>query len=343
MKTIMYFHSGSANHGCEAIVRTLIDICKFDDIDLYSNNHWEDYKWGLDEIKGLTIYKNNIIGRRGGIAISIGGDNYCYPGAIDLLAKENMSFYDYGLQTALIGCSITPEVIPDIVDDLQRYSLITARESITYNALKDNGIDCELIPDSAFVLKTEEVEFDDMGKEWIGINASNFVSDDMSRANYENLIEYIMNNTQYNVMLVPHVTQEINNDMPMLNDLYINNGRMRIVNGNAMELKGYIGKCKMLVTARTHASVSSYSQCIPTLVVGYSIKSKGIAQDLFGTYKGYVLPSEDMKTADDLTNSFKWIYENKDSIKKHLEEIMPDYKKECYRLGDLIESICSKE
>ena len=46
----------------------------------------------------------------------------------------------------------------------------------------------------------------------------------------------------------------------------------------------------MFIGARTHATIAAYSSCVPTLVVGYSIKARGIAKDLFGTDEGYVLP-----------------------------------------------------
>ena len=58
-----------------------------------------------------------------------------------------------------------------------------------------------------------------------------------------------------------------------------------------MELKGFIARCRFFVGARTHATIAAYSSCIPTFSVGYSIKAKGIAQDIFGTYKNYVFTS----------------------------------------------------
>jgi len=336
--TVFYFHSGSGNHGCEAIVKTLIDILKIKPT-LYSFNHWEDYKFDIDKIVDIKRHDNII----GDIAISIGGDNYCYPGSLPILEQYNRDLKGQGTKTCLIGCSIDRDTIIKCQEDLKRYDLITARESLTQQALKEIGVNAPLIPDSAFILNKEEVKWDDNGKEWIGINASNFVSDDVSRKNYQELIQYIMNNTKYNVLLIPHVEQKYNNDYPMLQELYINNGRMRWAEGNANQLKGYISKCKMVVTARTHVSVASYSLCIPALVLGYSIKSHGIALDLFDTSEGYVVPKDSLKTPYELKNGFIWLDNNYSAIKKRLEEIMPEYKNKCYRLRELYESLCSKE
>ena len=52
---------------------------------------------------------------------------------------------------------------------------------------------------------------------------------------------------------------------------------------------------------------AAYSSGVPTLVVGYSVKARGIARDLFGTEDDYVLPVQSLKTPDDLTAAFDWI------------------------------------
>ena len=74
-----------------------------------------------------------------------------------------------------------------------------------------------------------------------------------------------------------------------------------------------------MIAARTHASIAAYSSCIPTLVIGYSVKSRGIAEDLFGNYKDYVLPTEEL-TSDSLIKYFNYIESNKNKIKEILEK-----------------------
>ena len=60
-KFILYPHGGSGNHGCEAIVRTTIDLIgKENDIILFSENPNEDYKYieNLDcKVKTPTLKK----------------------------------------------------------------------------------------------------------------------------------------------------------------------------------------------------------------------------------------------------------------------------------------------
>ena len=97
---------------------------------------------------------------------------------------------------------------------------------------------------------------------------------------------------------------------------------------NCMELKGFISKCRLFIGARTHATIAAYSTCVPTLVIGYSVKAKGIAKDIFGTYKNYVLPVQSLKNKDDLINGFDWLKNNEDSIRQHLKNFMPSYREQ---------------
>ena len=93
------------------------------------------------------------------LAVSIGGDNYCYPEMIQDLILAHRVFKKRGFDTVLWGCSIEPESTkdPDLLQDLIEYDHIFARESITYNALIDAGLpskDVTLRRDPAFELDT---------------------------------------------------------------------------------------------------------------------------------------------------------------------------------------------
>ena len=88
------------------------------------------------------------------IAIAIGGDNYCYQGFPERFGILNDMLRRRGIPTVLWGCSIDPyRINPSMLVDLRKYQFITARESLTYEALVNNGINnVHLIPDTAFLL-----------------------------------------------------------------------------------------------------------------------------------------------------------------------------------------------
>lgn len=372
-KIILYMHSGSKNHGCEALARTIRSNIDSDNVELCTNNIEEDKKYGVDKCFSKLIEKKNIKKyspinifyklisyitknrdgyykrlysellnevEEGDTAISIGGDTYCYNGLPPILNFLNKEINKKGAKTALVGCSIEPELLKkkEIVEDLKRYSLICTRESITYEALINAGIDknTKLIPDSAFGLETikKELPKNFIENNTVGINVSPLIQrlengNNITYQNYVEMIKYIINNTNYNIALIPHVVWSNNNDLDPLTDLYNefkSTNRVCLVNDcNCMELKGYISRCKFFVGARTHATIAAYSSCVPTLVVGYSVKAKGIAKDIFGTDENYVLPVQSLKEKDDLTNAFKWLESNEEKIKNVLNDVMPNY------------------
>ncbi|SFU66750.1 polysaccharide pyruvyl transferase family protein [Butyrivibrio sp. INlla21] len=259
------------------------------------------------------------------LAISIGGDNYCYPEMLsDLILAHNV-FIDRGFKTVLWGCSIEPDSLKDknLLDDMKAFDLIYARESITYNALKDAGIEEEILfleEDPAFKLDTKEPKEKEgfVPGKTIGINLSPMVQDrestpGITMKNYTNFIDHVLKETDLNIALIPHVVWPTNDDRKPLSELfslYKDTGRVVMIDDcSAEELKGYISKCCFFIGARTHSTIAAYSSKVPTLVIGYSVKSRGIATDLFGTYENYVLPVQELKEEDSLIKAYEFLKE----------------------------------
>lgn len=71
---------------------------------------------------------------------------------------------------------------PEIVNDLKRYSLITARETISYNALRSVNPNTVLVADPAFVLDKKEIPIPKVmeSQEFVGINLSPMIVDNES-------------------------------------------------------------------------------------------------------------------------------------------------------------------
>ena len=378
-KIVMFGHFGSGNHGSEAIIKgTKSIIDKYDqtlDIKLETRRPEEDIKYGTMDAKNCILYNENKIAKlmlktfgkshkgkeliykilsknlfseidSNTICMTVGGDIYCYgvPYRIyDYVERAN----DKGAKTILWGCSISDEAIDKKMEEnLKEYTLISARETLTYENLKKHGIidNVVLYPDPAFCLEKKEVKLPENFVEGktIGINISPMIINyekiqGSTIQNYNALIQYILDNTDYQIALIPHVIWNHTDDRKPIKELYEkfkNTGRIVLIeDGDATTLKGYISKCNMFIGARTHSTIAAYSTCVPTLVVGYSIKAKGIAKDLFGTYENYVIPVQTLENKEDLINAFKWLNDHKDEIKKHLNDIMPEYKERAMQAG----------
>lgn len=300
------------------------------------------------------------------LAISIGGDNYCYDTMINDLMLANKAFHDRGTKTALLGCSIEPSLLErkeekgdagghfagKLIEDLNRYDLIIARESITYEALLEIAPreKLRLIPDPAFTLRRKELPLPDGFEEGntVGINISPMIQENepepgITMSNYKALLEYIMKETDMQIALIPHVVWARNDDRKPLEELYRafqDTGRVvKIDDATCEELKGYIARCRMFIGARTHATIAAYSSMVPTLAIGYSVKAKGIARDLFGSYENYVIPVQCLRTKEDLIGAFEWLRDYEQEIRKDLQDRMPAYVEKALQAGKEAEKL----
>ncbi len=270
-------------------------------------------------------------------AFSIGGDNYCYgvPTFIYLINKE---LRKRNVKTILWGCSVEPDAIQgEMLEDLKGYTHIFARESLTYEAMKAKGIEqVSLFPDPAFLLERKDLPLPEGFQEGntVGINVSPMViglekEKGVTLQNYIELMKYIIKNTDMQIALIPHVVWSHNDDripLQLLYNQFKDTGRVCLIGDHsAEELKGYIARCRFMVVARTHASIAAYSEQVPTLVVGYSVKARGIAKDLFGTDENYVIPVQSFKQNRDLLDSFRWLMLQEDNIRSLYEGNMVAY------------------
>ena len=60
-------------------------------------------------------------------------------------------------------------------------------------------------------------------------------------------------------------------------------------------------------------------------MIGYSVKSRGIARDLFDTEDHYVLPVQTLTGGGQLIDAFEWMRVHEEEIRGRLQRIMPGY------------------
>ena len=108
---------------------------------------------------------------------------------------------------------------------------------------------------------------------------------------------------------------------------------------NCMELKGYIARCRMFIGARTHATIAAYSTEVPTLVLGYSVKSRGIAKDIFGEEEKYVIPVQDISNVNTLADSFLWLLDNENKIRRYLHTVIPQYIADATKAKNILDNL----
>lgn len=272
------------------------------------------------------------------VYVSVGGDNYCY-GDGHMAAAFNRELKKLGKKTVLWGCSVGKEDLSeDKIKDLKTFDLIVTRESMTYETLIGCGIDKNtvLYPDPAFTL---DIDTDFGGKfevktNTLGFNISSLIGEYAGEGeSIESIavgfLGYVLENSDKNILLIPHVTKKEDGDQLILGRIAekLGSERVSVVPDTltAAQYKSIISRCEMFIGARTHATIAAYSTCVPTLVIGYSVKSKGIAKDIFSDYNGLVVPVSEITDAKKLIEAYVSFEKKAEIYRSLLKEKMPEY------------------
>lgn len=283
------------------------------------------------------------------VMLSTGGDMMCYDNNEVIYTNEYL--HAKNIKTILWGCSIGKEnLTSEKLKTLHHFSIIYARESLTATLLKSLGLkNVVQFPDPAFILEPEKCTLPKtFEKDVIGLNLSNYV---LGKNGLNSpfglevvmLIEYLLKQTGLNILLIPHVLWKGQDDRlaaAAVMEHFKGEQRICILDSdwlNYCQLRYVISQCKYFIGARTHAVISAYSTCVPTLALGYSVKSKGIAKDL-GLSEQLVVDSRQF-TSGMLLDSFKYLQETEEKVRKQLQKVIPGYVKYLENVKNLLINI----
>lgn len=365
MNILITNHSIMYNRGSEAVIRSITRICRFWRPDSFITVSTGEEGEILKDVADAdqTVPRYDSAGRidpllsaakQADIVLVTGADNYDSLYGNPAMEEVNRKLSDETkAKMILYDCSLHENnFVENTFRDFTRFSYVTARESITYEMLlKRFPLDkIGLYPDPAFVMPVEKCNMPSGFAEgqMVGINISNLILTGRFGADretildsYHRLMDFILKKTKYKIILIQHI---VNNgyDLDALEKIYSwykEDDRVILMKTellNAMQIKYVISKLRILVTARTHASIAAYSTCVPTLVVSYSVKSMGIAKDLFEDINPFVLPLCEMEDKDELRRKFEFIMEHDSEIRKYLHRIIPKYKLQALKFGEIL-------
>lgn len=291
------------------------------------------------------------------LVIIVGGDNYdkAYGAFADMHSFNRTLKKIIKGKMVFLNCSLNPEEINRaIIKDLQLFDKVTAREQITYSKLKDFLPEdkLEYYPDIAFVMELEHTELPACfsAGDVVGINLSPLILKDNYTDNaeiviqeYDKIIEYVVDALGKQALLIPHVMH--NADLSVLRKLYERHkGSDRVFlleneNLTSPQIKYIIANCYMYFGARTHSTIAAYSTCVPTLVLGYSVKAIGIARDIFGKEEGYVVPVQSVLKPDKLFEAFKSFAGKREQVLHRLKSVIPGYVEKANAYSDFFRKL----
>lgn len=269
------------------------------------------------------------------------GVQYCEPGEHrKWYAFLNKKIRAKGAVSVMLGCSITEDVInePEVLKDLKNYSVIIARKSLTYNLLKKAGLEnTYLAPCPAFAMPAEKCVLPECfdNKDVIGFNAGflqqgNEIFSDILLENYKNAIEYVLNSTGSNILLIPHVNWSYEmSDSRTLEKLYAlykdTNRVFMLGEKSAPQVKYILSKLKAFVALRTHAQIPAIASKVPTIIAGYKHKSIGISKDIYGENSPLLAHVQSLDNTFVIKEKLEYLLNNYEECKTFLENKIPSY------------------
>jgi colanic acid/amylovoran biosynthesis protein len=282
---------------------------------------------------------------------AVGGDNYSLDYRIPALAMSLDSLaMSLGKPTILWGASVgpfekEPHFVPAIKAHLAKMSVIAVRESFSVRYLRETlGLTnvVEAI-DPAFHLQPQPL---DTAAFWpraengvLGLNMSPVVtryrpqgeSPDVLLEEIASFIRQAVTKQGLGVILVPHVIpldgSPKNNDEVFLRQIL---GRVADLGNrvtlmdprlNAAQIKHVVSQCRFFIGARTHSTIAAFSSYVPTISIAYSVKAKGINQDLFG-HQRYLLDSSTVNQAT-LAAALQTLVDEEEGIRTTLRALRP--------------------
>ncbi len=290
--------------------------------------------------------------------LSVGGDNYSLDyGIPKLFLSLDDVVMSSGKKLIIWGASVGPfRKKPKFERFIARHlsgAFIFVRESYSFEYLRGIGLkdNVFLVADPAFMLNPTKPEvpfhIDPLG---IGVNLSPMIANfgfDGNLPLWVNravaIVKQIAVQCKRPIYLVSHVTSSGSNDFDFLFEV---NKRLGLCDVpvilipnqyNASELKYLISRLSLFIGARTHSTIAALSSGVPTISVSYSIKAKGINQDIFGDLD-YLIDSTQL-IPELISERVKFCLENLVSIKAEIDEVMPRIKSLSLDSGRVLKQI----
>jgi len=269
-----------------------------------------------EERLGRSVYKRMIPHLKDAKAVlSIAADNYSlYHGTARMFVTLDDLVLSKDRPLVLWGASvgpfhIEPEYEAFMSEHLKKAKVIFARETATMRYLGRIGVTANVrrTADPSFLLDPVKPEgildeypiYDDA----IGLNfsprlAGHVTGGDMDKWTkmVASIIDEVSVSTGMPIFLIPHATRACSDDHAFMKSaLALAKQTEKVVllppTYNAAETKWIIGQMEMFAGARTHSVIDALSCCVPTLSIGYGMKTIGINYDTFGSTRFYIDPN----------------------------------------------------
>ncbi|MCP5520287.1 MAG: polysaccharide pyruvyl transferase family protein [Verrucomicrobiales bacterium] len=159
-------------------------------------------------------------------------------------------------------------------------------------------------------------------------------------------IRWLREQLDARVILIPHV-QELssrNDDRILATALmrdFAFDPHLQLAGGDfgAGDFKGIISRCDLVIAERMHAAIAGLSSGVPTVVIGYSVKSEGILGDLFDpavVQDSVLIPLPDFLGVDPALQRISRAWDRREEIAAGLQQRLPEVRERAGLSFDVI-------
>lgn len=204
---------------------------------------------------------------------------------------------------------------------IKKATLAYARDE---NTAREVGPFVKVTSDMAFGLPYDSSVFSFYNKKKFGINVSSLLWDDNKRQRFDltvdyhqfylGLIDYLINETDYEVHLIPHVVDIDNYDAPendyrvcsLLKKRYHDSGAVVLAPPfkTPIEAKSYISNMDIFIGSRMHATIGAISSGVVTIPFSYAYKFETLYSNL--DYP-YIISAKKLSTEEALVKTKEWV------------------------------------
>jgi len=310
--------------------------------------------WRINSLSYIRIPNYNFFWLKDvDVVLSIGGDIYTIPESFVEDSSEN--YYNEMIQFGKLvklfrkklviwGASIGPfeasakAKLAFFNHFKKDVDLITVREKNTFDYLKINGIHrIVLCGDPAFAVSGIRSTRNNSNQLKIAINLSPLSSRfshtgqliDSIIDLQAKTIRQIIRHYDAEIILLPHVVTDYSGDddkrylQSIYNQLLDCSDKIIVINDDLgfEQTKKILVECDLVIAARMHCAINAICCTVPTILLSYSSKAKGMAECIYGN-RAYVQPLE---TICDF-----------ERIKPTIDAMLNKYELVCKHIGDRV-------
>lgn len=318
-------HGGSADHGSEDRIRGICRVLP-EQPELYSASLEEDWRYGLGELAGLNRHLP------GGAEKCIRPEDWrilLTPALGDRLTK--------GERALLWGWTPGAENLSRrLVRRLRKYHTVVVSDPESLELLRAAGLgkNVRLGPDPAFLVKRQlRCLQGAFRQDTMGLCFSPSVRRFEQRQGvlyhgYCHLIQWVLDNTDWQIALIPYCVKPGCNDELLLKVLERQFGKtgriLRRGDGDCRVLRGDLSMCRCCVG--TAGVLAGWSCGVPGLCIGSSVRARNLSRTLHDTVDTVVSVGS-LRREEDLTVRFQAFLRREDVLRQRLERSVTRYRR----------------